>query len=135
MTGWMTSLPTESVRSADKNLPFSLMDLRLERLYDLRPSWHLNSVKKRLPNNSSIFSAAAPGSQLLFLSDCLSCLRNLQNRNLSHSLNAETLCRVLGLISDGTSVVSMWAPSHILDWQETRRRLVLQKLPYSCSSV
>jgi len=53
------------------------------------------------------------GSQLLFLSDSLSCLQSLQNRDLSHPLIAEILCRVHGLISDGTSVVFMWVPSHV----------------------
>jgi len=56
------------------------------------------SCKKRLPNNSSIFSAEACGillaldmiylstcSQLLFLSDPLSCLQSLQIRDLSPS--------------------------------------------------
>jgi len=82
--------------------------------------------KKRLPNNSSIFSAEArgillaldvirrsTGSQLLFLSDSLSCMQCLQNRDLSHPLIAEILCRVHGLISDGSSVVFMWAPGYV----------------------
>jgi len=79
--------------------------------------------KKRLPDNSSVFSAEArgillaldmihrsTGSQFLFLSDCLSCLQSLQNRDLSHPLIAEILYRVHGLISDGSSVVFMWVP-------------------------
>jgi len=62
--------------------------------------------KKRLPNNSSIFSAEArgillaldmihlsTGSQCLFLSDSLSCLQSLQNRDLSHPLIAEIMSR------------------------------------------
>jgi len=83
-------------------------------------------VYKRLPNNLSINSAEAcgvllaldmihlsTGSQLLFLSDSLSCLQSLQNRDFSHPLVAEFLCRVHGLISDGSSVVYMWVPGHI----------------------
>jgi len=63
--------------------------------------------KKRLPNNSSIFSAEAREillaldlihrstcSQFLFLSDSLSCLQSLQNRDLTQPLIAEILCRV-----------------------------------------
>jgi len=52
------------------------------------------------------------GSQLLFLSDSLSCLQSLQNRDLSGS-HREILCRVHGLLSDGTSVVFMWVPGHV----------------------
>jgi len=82
--------------------------------------------KKRLPNNSAIFTAEAcrillaldtihwsTGSQLLFLSDSLSCLQSLQNRDLLHPLIAEILCRVHGLISDVSSVVFMWVPGHV----------------------
>jgi len=53
------------------------------------------------------------GSQLLFLSDFLSCLPSLQNRDLSHPLIAGILCRVHGLISDGSSVVFMWVAGHV----------------------
>jgi len=82
--------------------------------------------EKRLPINSSIFSAEArgillaldmkhrsTGSQLLFLSDSLSCLQSLQNRDRSHPLIAEILCHVHGLLSDGSSVVFMWIPGHV----------------------
>jgi len=82
--------------------------------------------KKRLPNNSSIFSAEArgilltldmiylsTGSQLLFLSDSLSCLQSLQNRDLSHPLIGKILCHVHGLMSDGSSVVFMWVPGYV----------------------
>jgi hypothetical protein len=61
--------------------------------------------QKRLPNNSSIFSAEAhgilmaldmvqrsTGSQRLFLSDSLSRLQSLQNHDLSHPLISEILC-------------------------------------------
>jgi len=53
------------------------------------------------------------GSQLLFLSDSLSYLQSLQNRDLSHPLIAEILCRVHYLISDGSSVVFVWVPGHV----------------------
>jgi len=82
--------------------------------------------KKCLPNNSSIFSVEAcrillalhmihrsTGSQLLFLSDSVSCLLRLQNRDLSNPLIAEILSRVHGQISDCTSVVFMCLPSHV----------------------
>jgi len=78
--------------------------------------------KKRLLNNSSIFSAEArgillaldmihrsTGSQFLFLSDSLSCLQSLQNCPLI----AKILFRVHGLISDGSSVDFMWVPDHV----------------------
>jgi len=53
------------------------------------------------------------GSQLLFLSDTLSRLQSLQNRDLTHPLIAEMFCRVHGLISDDSSVVYMWIPGHV----------------------
>jgi len=52
------------------------------------------------------------GSPLLSLSDSQSCLQSLQNRGPSPPLISEILCRVHGLISDGTSVLFMWVPSH-----------------------
>jgi len=82
--------------------------------------------KKRLPNNSSIFSMEArriqlelnmvhqsTGSQLLFLSDSLSCQQSLKNRDLSRTFISEILCLVHDLLSGGTSVVFMWVPSHV----------------------
>jgi len=53
------------------------------------------------------------GNQLLFLSDSLSCLKCLQNRDISHPLITETLCRVHGLISHDSSVVFMWITGHV----------------------
>jgi len=76
-------------------------------------------------NNSSIFSAEARWillaldmihwsiSSHLFLSDSLSCLQSLQNRDLSRPLIAEILCRAHGPISDGYSVVFMWVPGYV----------------------
>jgi len=52
-------------------------------------------------------------SQFLFLSDSLSCLQSLQNRDLPHPLIAEIFCRVHGLISDSSSVVFMWVVGHV----------------------
>jgi len=82
--------------------------------------------KKRLPNNLLSFSTEAHGmllaldmvhlstdSQLLFLSDSLSCVQNLQHRDLSHPRIADILWRVHGLISDSSSVVFMWVPGHV----------------------
>jgi len=43
----------------------------------------------------------------------LSCLQSRQNRDLSHPLISEILCRVHCLISDGSSVVFMWVPGHV----------------------
>jgi ribonuclease HI len=82
---------------------------------------------KRLPNNSSIFSAEArglllaldmirqtPGGKFLFLTDSLSCLQSLQSCDLSQPLISEILCRVHGLLSRSTAdVVFMWVPSHV----------------------
>ena len=81
--------------------------------------------KKRLPNGSSIFSAEArrllmalgmvhqsADRPLLFLSDSLSCLQSLKNRDLSHPVIADILCRV-HILSRGTQVAFMWVPSHV----------------------
>ena len=51
--------------------------------------------------------------QLLFLSHSLSCLRSLKNRDLSHPLIADILCRVHVLLSRGAKVAFMWVPSHV----------------------
>ena len=51
--------------------------------------------------------------QLLFLSDSLSCLQSLKNRDLSHPLIADILCRVHVLLSRGAKVAFMWVPSHV----------------------
>jgi Reverse transcriptase-like len=82
--------------------------------------------KSWLPNGSSILSAEArellmaldmvhqsSDRQLLFLSDSLSCLQSLKNRDLSHPLIADNLCRVHVLLSRGSQVVFMWVPSHV----------------------
>ena len=82
--------------------------------------------KKWLPNSSPIFSAEARGllmaldmvhqssdRQLLFLSDSLSCLQSLKNRNVSHTLIADILCRVHVLLSRGAQVAFMWVPCHV----------------------
>ena len=82
--------------------------------------------KKRLPNGSSIFQLKARGllmaldivhqsadRQLLFLSDSLSCLQSLKNRDLSHPLIADILCRVHVLLSRGTQVAFMWVSSNV----------------------
>ena len=99
--------------------------------------------KKRLPNGSSIFSAEARGilmaldmvhqssdRQLLFLSDSLSCLQSLKNRDLSHPLIADILCRVHVLLSRGAKVAFMWCPV-TSDWLATQRPISLQRPLYS----
>jgi ribonuclease HI len=81
---------------------------------------------KRLPNNASIFSAEArglllaldllskpAGGRFLFLSDSLSCLQSLENRDFSHPLICEILCRAHGLLARNNDVVFMWVPSHV----------------------
>ena len=51
--------------------------------------------------------------QFLFLSDSLSCLQSLRNRDLSHPLIADILCRVHVLLERGAKVAFMWVPSHV----------------------
>ncbi len=83
-------------------------------------------TKKRLPTGSSIFSAEArgilmaldmvhqsPDRKLLFLSDSLSCLHSVKNRDLTHPLIADILCRVHTSLARGTKVAFMWVPSRI----------------------
>jgi len=51
------------------------------------------------------------GSQLRFLSDSLSCLQILQNRDLSHPLIAEILCRLFYVLCQG-QLLREKNPSH-----------------------
>jgi len=76
--------------------------------------------KKRLPNNSSIFSAEARGILLALDMTHLSTKSapvpfwlsfvpaKSPNRDFSR-----LLCHVHGIISDGSSVVFMWVPGHV----------------------
>jgi kelch-like protein 2/3 len=81
---------------------------------------------KRLPDNSSIFSAEARaillalsiiessvGDRFLILSDSLSCLQSIENQKLNHPLILEIAVTVHQLIISGKRVVFMWLPSHV----------------------
>ena len=52
-------------------------------------------------------------SQLLFLTDSLSCLQSLKNLDLSHPLIADIWCRVHVLLSRDAQVAFIWVPSHV----------------------
>ena len=81
---------------------------------------------KRLPDHSSIFSAEAiavslalniieqsQDKQFLILSDSLSCLNSLENRNFHNSLVLEILESLDKLLKSGYSITFAWVPSHI----------------------
>jgi ribonuclease HI len=80
---------------------------------------------KRLPDNSSIFSAEAraillslnivhssANERFLILSDSLSCLQSIENQKLNHPLILEIVNLVHELIVSGKQLVFMWLPSH-----------------------
>lgn len=88
--------------------------------------WNGHTLSQRLPDNASIFSAEARAVVLaldfvrqsrnrshLILSDSLSCLQSIQNRNLKHPLILEICTTIHRLISSGNSICFMWVPSHI----------------------
>jgi ribonuclease HI len=81
---------------------------------------------KRLPDHSSIFSAESRAVLLaldimkqscerrfLILSDSLSCLKSLENRNFQNPLILEILEVVDKLLRSGYSLTFVWVPSHI----------------------
>ena len=82
---------------------------------------------KRLPNNASIFSAEAraillaldiikqsTNRQFLILSDSLSCLQAIENRNLQNPLIVNILESLhQQLTQDSKLVTFVWVPSHI----------------------
>ena len=88
------------------------MDLRLENLLEQQPSWDLRYQRNDYQTALDMVHQSAD-RQLLFLSDSLSCLQSLKNRDLSHPLIADILCRVHILLSRGTQVAFMWMPSHV----------------------
>ena len=102
------------------------MDFRFGTLLEQQPLWDLRYQRNVYQNGWSIFSAEVRGllmtldmvhqsadRQLLFLSDSLSCLQSLKNRDLSHPLIADILCRVHILLSRSTQVASIWVPCHV----------------------
>jgi ribonuclease HI len=81
---------------------------------------------KRLPENSSIYSAEAraillaldiicqSGSkQFLILSDSLSCLQSIENRRFENPLILEICVRIHKLLSRDRELVLVWLPSHV----------------------
>ena len=81
---------------------------------------------KRLPNHAFNFSAEAraillsidiikqsPNRQFLILSDSLSCLQAIENRNLHNPLVVEILESIHELLATGRHITFIWVPSHI----------------------
>ena len=81
---------------------------------------------KRLPNNASIFSAEASAILLaldmisqtcnlkfLILSDSLSCINSIENKDLQNPFIVEILERLHELLSTGVCITFVWVPSHI----------------------
>ena len=81
---------------------------------------------KRLPNHASIFSAEAKAillaldivnqssdNNILILSDSLSCIKSIENRNLKNPLILEIVERLHQLQNLGHSITFVWVPSHI----------------------
>jgi hypothetical protein len=81
---------------------------------------------KKLPDHSPIFSAEARAVQLalninkqssvrqfLILSDSLSCLKSLENRNFCNPLSLAIMERVGKLVNSGYNTTFIWVPNHI----------------------
>ena len=81
---------------------------------------------KRLPSHSSIFTAEAraiifalemaqrsTSNHFLILSDLLSCLQSIRNRDTSCPLIAEALCCIHDMLHARTRLVFMWVLSHV----------------------
>ena len=52
-------------------------------------------------------------NHFLFLSDSLSCLQSMRNRDMDRPLIAEVLCCVHKMSLAGAILVFMWVPSHV----------------------
>jgi hypothetical protein len=81
---------------------------------------------KRLPNNASIFSADSSAILLaldmisqtsnlkfLILSDSLSCINSIENKDLQNPFIVEISERQHKLLSTGVCITFVWVPSHI----------------------
>lgn len=81
---------------------------------------------KRLPDHASIFSAEAraillaldivhdsPNQHFLILSDSLSCLQSIENRNLQNPLILEILENLDEKLISGRNITFVWVPSHV----------------------
>jgi ribonuclease HI len=81
---------------------------------------------KRLPNNSSVFSAEARAillaldamdmfnnDRFVLLTDSMSCLQSIENRKLNHPLILDIVVRIHHLISAGKRIIFLWIPSHV----------------------
>jgi ribonuclease HI len=81
---------------------------------------------KRLPNNALIFSAESSAILLaldmisqtshlkfLILSDSLSCINSIENKDLQNPFIVKILDRLHKLLSTGVCITFVWVPSHI----------------------
>src|SRR5208282_3493787 len=84
------------------------------------------TLTKRLPDHASIFSAESQAiilamdiakqssnTKILILSDSLSCLQSVQNRNLNNPFILNIITEIHTLIESGKQIFIMWIPSHI----------------------
>jgi len=84
------------------------------------------ALVKRLPDCASIFSAEAtaillaldiarksPNQQSVIISDSLSCLHSIKNKDLTHPVTLRILEKVDKLISCGATISFIWIPSHL----------------------
>jgi len=81
---------------------------------------------RRLPDHASIFSAEAQAillaldianqsaqTKVLIMSDSLSCLQSIENRNHQNPIILQVLTNLHHLLSSGKKIFMMWLPSHI----------------------
>ena len=83
-------------------------------------------LTKRLPDHASIFSAESQAillaidiakesanTKILILSDSLSCLQSIQNRNLNNPFILNITTEIHTLQESGRKIFIMWIPSHV----------------------
>lgn len=106
---------------------------------------------RRLPDHAPIFFAevqalqlaldtinSSSNNQFLILSDLLSCLLSIRNRNIQHSIILEITIRLHRALHSGSKIVLMWlrATSVLLETLQSmapqRLRLIYQSLLCSC---
>ena len=88
--------------------------------------WSSGTVKRRLPDGSSIFSAEAVAlidalkiideserDKFIIFADSLSCLQSIENEDLCNSLIQRFLADYTKLRNQKKEVVMCWIPSHI----------------------
>ena len=89
-------------------------------------TWTFGTLKTRLPDGCSIFSAEAVGlidalkivdksrrKRFIIFTDSLSCLQSIENEDLTNTLTLKFLLEYTRLLNHGKDIILCWIPSHI----------------------